>query len=109
VTVLADGRTYDGFVPGRYPIDAYGAGGFRVSGERREGSLLILGDEPQFWAPTAIETLTPADFKAIFEPLIENYSFVTARETGGRYSESRATGEVRHRFRTESRPVRGAS
>ena len=25
------------------------------------------------------------DLKAIFEPLIENYSFVTARETGGRY------------------------
>ena len=26
-----------------------------------------------------------ADLKAIFEPAIENYSFVTARETGGRY------------------------
>jgi hypothetical protein len=25
------------------------------------------------------------DLKAIFEPVIENYSFVTARETGGRY------------------------
>jgi len=25
------------------------------------------------------------DLKAIFEPIIENYSFVTARETGGRY------------------------
>src|SRR5262245_4530983 len=25
------------------------------------------------------------DLKAIFEPTIENYSFVTARETGGRY------------------------
>jgi hypothetical protein len=25
------------------------------------------------------------DLKAIFEPLVENYSFVTARETGGRY------------------------
>jgi hypothetical protein len=25
------------------------------------------------------------DLKAIFEPMIENYSFVTARETGGRY------------------------
>ncbi len=25
------------------------------------------------------------DLKAIFEPTVENYSFVTARETGGRY------------------------
>jgi hypothetical protein len=25
------------------------------------------------------------DLKAIFEPIVENYSFVTARETGGRY------------------------
>jgi hypothetical protein len=28
---------------------------------------------------------TAPDLKAIFEPIIENYSFVTARETGGRY------------------------
>lgn len=28
---------------------------------------------------------TAPDLKAIFEPVIENYSFVTARETGGRY------------------------
>ena len=33
-----------------------------------------------------IETAQAApDLKAIFEPMIENYSFVTARETGGRY------------------------
>lgn len=33
-----------------------------------------------------IETARAApDLKAIFEPTIENYSFVTARETGGRY------------------------
>jgi hypothetical protein len=31
------------------------------------------------------EARTATDLKAIFEPIIENYSFVTARETGGRY------------------------
>lgn len=46
-------------------VDAYGAGGFRVSGERREGSLMILDDEAKSWAPTALEALTPADFGEI--------------------------------------------
>ena len=48
-------------------IDAYGAGGFRVSGERREGSLLILADEPRSWTPTSLETLTAADLAPIIE------------------------------------------
>ena len=30
-------------------IDAYGDGGFRLSGERREGSLLIVADAAQAW------------------------------------------------------------
>lgn len=47
-------------------IDAYGGGGFRVDGERREGSLLVLNDTPQPWAATAVETLTAADFEAVF-------------------------------------------
>lgn len=46
-------------------IDAYGGGGFRVNGERREGSLLIVGDEPQSWSPTALEAVTPADFQDV--------------------------------------------
>ena len=48
-------------------IDAYGGGGFRVSGERREGSLLIVADEPQTWSATSIETLTPADLQPILD------------------------------------------
>jgi uncharacterized protein len=52
--------------PRRPPsIDAYGGGGFRVSGERREGSLLILDDEPRTWSATSLETLTPADLAPI--------------------------------------------
>jgi predicted acetyltransferase len=43
------------------------------------------------------------------EPALNFWRSVIARESGGRYSESRATGEVRHRFHTEPRPVRGAS
>ncbi len=33
----------------RPPIDAYGGGGFRVGGERREGSLLLLPSGVHAW------------------------------------------------------------
>ena len=46
-------------------IDAYGGGGFRVSGVRREGSLLILNDEPRAWSATSLEALSPASFDAV--------------------------------------------
>ena len=39
-------------------IDAYGEGGFRLSGERREGSVLILSDEPRTWDVTSPAELT---------------------------------------------------
>jgi uncharacterized protein len=48
-------------------IDAYGGGGFRVSGQRHKGSLLIVADEPQAWPPTSLETLSPADLAPILD------------------------------------------
>jgi len=39
-------------------IDAYGGGGFRVSGERVEGSILILSDVVRPWPVTGREALT---------------------------------------------------
>ena len=48
-------------------IDAYGAGGFRVSGERREGSLLIVADEPMSWSARSMESLSPADLRPILD------------------------------------------
>jgi len=45
-------------------IDAWGAGGFRVQGEWRPGSLLILDDSPRDWAVTRLAALTPDDFAA---------------------------------------------
>jgi uncharacterized protein len=46
-------------------IDAYGGGGFRVSGERREGSLLILEDEPRSWPAASLSDLTPEHFSDV--------------------------------------------
>ena len=36
------GRLYDGFVPGRHAIDAYGNGGFRFADMSHKGSILAL-------------------------------------------------------------------
>ena len=46
-------------------IDAYGGGGFRVSGLWRPGSLLLLDDQPFEWSPVVIADLTVADFDAV--------------------------------------------
>jgi uncharacterized protein len=48
-------------------IDAWGGGGFRVSGVWRPGSLLILDDDPRDWAPAPLEDLQAADFAAVIE------------------------------------------
>lgn len=47
-------------------IDAWGGGGFRVSGDWRPGSLLILDDQPQDWAATSLADLTPDSFAEVF-------------------------------------------
>jgi uncharacterized protein len=46
-------------------IDAYGDGGFRVSGQWRPGSLLILADEPRDWAARTLADLTPEAFAEV--------------------------------------------
>jgi uncharacterized protein len=47
-------------------IDAWGGGGFRVSGVWRPGSLLILDDQPRDWVATALADLTPEAFAEVF-------------------------------------------
>ena len=57
-------------------IDGYGAGGFRVAGVWREGSLLIVGDEPHDWPVARMEDLTPADFDPVLAAGLEVVEFV---------------------------------
>lgn len=47
-------------------IDAWGGGGFRVAGDWRPGSLLIIDDQPRDWATTALADLTPDAFAEVF-------------------------------------------
>lgn len=46
-------------------IDAYGDGGFRLAGERHEGSVLILGDEARPWDVTSLAELTTEALAAV--------------------------------------------
>ena len=47
--MAAPGRRYEGFVPGRHLIDAYGGGGFRFADMSHKGSLLFLPSGVKAW------------------------------------------------------------
>ena len=57
------GPRFDGFVPQRSAIDAYGNGGFRFAGMSHRGSLLALADGMHAWtlaeADTAVALTAP--------------------------------------------------
>lgn len=46
-------------------IDAYGGGGFRISGRRVEGSILILNDEVKSWPVTSLAGLGPDQIEEV--------------------------------------------
>lgn len=47
-------------------IDAFGAGGFRLSGEWRQGSLLIVADEARPWPVASFAELTLDSLEPVF-------------------------------------------
>jgi uncharacterized protein len=55
-------------------IDAYGGGGFRVSGVWRPGSLIILDDVPADWSPAW--PLALKDFAEVIERGLQASEFV---------------------------------
>jgi uncharacterized protein len=48
-------------------IEAFGAGGFRVAGVWRPGSLLIFQDVPRDWRPTGLADLRPEDLHDVMQ------------------------------------------
>ena len=52
---------------GRQAIEAYGDGGFRVSGHRYDGSLLVLPDEVVSWSVTDMTRLDEGSLAPIQE------------------------------------------
>ena len=60
------GRIYDGFVPGRHAIDAYGESGFRFADMSHRGSILALPSGIKAWDPKEGRRLVLDDFAPIF-------------------------------------------
>jgi uncharacterized protein len=60
------GRIYDGFVPGRYLIDAYGNGGFRFGEMSHRGSILALPSGVSAWHVTQPAELNEAALERVF-------------------------------------------
>src|SRR3954449_10803602 len=83
---MAPGRTYDGFVPGRHLIDAYGNGGFRFADMSHRGSILALPSGvrarpvaagpglnahppcPRAWPVASAQGLTADDLGLVLDP-----------------------------------------
>jgi uncharacterized protein len=64
-------------------LDSFGAGGFRVSGVWRPGSLLLLDDIPHPWRPTSLSDVTVKDFAAVIEagPSVSEFVLLGAGAT----------------------------
>lgn len=62
---MSGGARYQGFVPGRHLIDAYGNGGFRFADMSHRGSILALPSGVHAWAVRSPEDLTPESFAPV--------------------------------------------
>jgi uncharacterized protein len=59
------GAIYDGFVPGRHLIDAYGNGGFRFGEMSHRGSILALPSGVSAWRVIDISEVTEASLAPV--------------------------------------------
>ena len=61
------GRIYDGFVPGRHQIDAYGNGGFRFAEMSHKGSILALPSGIRAWSARTPADISEETLAPVFE------------------------------------------
>jgi uncharacterized protein len=61
-----NGRLYEGFVPGRFTIDAYGNGGFRFADMSHRGSILVLPSGIRAWPVAHAAEVTEASLADLF-------------------------------------------
>lgn len=58
---------FDGFVPGRWPLDAIGAGGFRFAEMSHKGSIIATPAGIRIWPVTQFSEVTPASLQPILD------------------------------------------
>ena len=62
---MPPGRIYEGFVPGRHLIDAYGNGGFRFADMSHRGSILALPSGIRAWEVSSARGLREEDLALV--------------------------------------------
>lgn len=60
-------RRFDGFVPGRHQIDAFGAGGFRFAEMSHRGSILATPSGVRIWPVAAFAEITLASLQPVLD------------------------------------------
>ncbi|CAN7206586.1 MTH938/NDUFAF3 family protein [Bosea sp. LjRoot9] len=58
---------FDGFVPGRHQIDAFGAGGFRFADMSHRGSILATPAGIRIWPVTAFAGITRESLQQVLD------------------------------------------
>lgn len=58
---------FDGFVPGRHQIDAFGAGGFRFAEMSHRGSILALPSGIRIWPIASFSEITIESLQAVLD------------------------------------------
>jgi len=64
---MPPGRIYDGFVPGRHLIDAYGDGGFRFADLSHRGSILAMPSGVRAWPVRSAQDLSFDDLAPVLD------------------------------------------
>ena len=88
-------RIYEGFVPGRYSIDAYGNGGFRFADMSHRGSILALPSGIRAWPVQTVQGLSESDLA----PVLAESEAVELLLLGTGLDIAPATEALRRRFR----------
>jgi len=58
---------FDGFVPGRHQLDAFGGGGFRFAGMGHRGSVLATPAGIRIWPVTRFAEITPETLQPVLD------------------------------------------
>ncbi|WP_420102296.1 Mth938-like domain-containing protein [Bosea sp. (in: a-proteobacteria)] len=58
---------FEGFVPGRWPLDAIGAGGFRFAQMSHRGSILATPGGIRIWTPARFSEITAESLQPILD------------------------------------------
>ena len=61
-----DSERPKGFLPGQFPVDAYGEGGFKFGDMSHRGSLLFLPSGVYAWDVASAADMTFASFERLF-------------------------------------------